>query len=258
VNPFACRVALRPRGPLESLDLTLRFVRGNGRVWLRLGALLVLPALGAATALCVAFEGHPALLAFPIAVAPLLQAPATALGGKQLFADGVKVREALHTCLRRALPILAVWGVWLGVVLGGCGVVSWLLAVPFVWVTEAAVLEEVSPGRAMLRSVRLSTHHLGVSLAAVFGWYLLTGWGAVAGEVLGQGLVRDLLQFGTPFGVATDGIATPYTIAGMLAAQPLYGAYRLMLYLDVRTRVETWDLQIALRAVGLAARKEAA
>jgi hypothetical protein len=91
------------------------------------------------------------------------------------------------------------------------------------------------------------------AIAAAVGWVALTGWGAIVGEAAGQGIVSFVLQLGTPFGEATDGRATPFLLAGMLAVQPLYAVWRLLLYVDARTRAEGWDLQVALRAAGIAA-----
>jgi hypothetical protein len=76
-------------------------------------------------------------------------------------------------------------------------------------------------------------------------------WFAVTAEAVGQGLVSGVLQLGTPFGDVLLGEVTPFLILGILLSHPVYAIYRLLLYVDVRTRVEGWDLQVGLRAAGL-------
>ena len=68
---------------------------------------------------------------------------------------------------------------------------------------------------------------------------------------IGHGIVEFLLQLGRPFGSLSNGEVTPYAVAGVLLAQPLIALYRLLLYVDVRTRLEGWDLQVSLRALGM-------
>jgi hypothetical protein len=119
--------------------------------------------------------------------------------------------------------------------------------------TEAALLERVGAARSLRRSLRLASGHLGVALVGTLSWWILTLWFAFIAEGAGQGLVDFVLQMGQPFGSALDQQATPWVLGGMIAAQPLHAVYRLLLYVDVRTRVEGWDLQVALRAAGLGA-----
>ena len=252
MNPHACRVVLRPRGPLEVFDLGLCFLRVNAAAYGRLAAVLLLPFVPVVVLACWLAEGSPFLALLPVLAAPWLQAPAPLLGGRLLFAERVRVRDVLLECGRRSGPLTAACLLWLLPLPFGCGVLSWVGSIVVNWVTEAAMLEQVSPGRGFKRSSRLSFAHLGVSTASVFGWYGLTAWGAVTGEFVGHACVGTVLQLGEPFGSAFDGRVTPYLLLGMLAVQPLYAIYRLLLYLDVRTRVEGWDLQVSLRAMGLA------
>ena len=75
--------------------------------------------------------------------------------------------------------------------------------------------------------------------------------GCRGGGDRGQLIVAQGLQLGQPFGSAMDLQVTPYLLFGMLAVQPLHALYRLLLYIDVRTRVEGWDLQVAFRGAAI-------
>ncbi len=252
MNPNACRVVLRRRGPLEVFDLALRFLRANPGPFARLFAVTVLPFAPPAALACWATDGHPALVLLPLALAPWLQAPATVLAGRLLFADRVRVRDVLAELGRRPGALVAAMAWWTAPQVLGFGLLSWVFAIATCWASEVALLEEAPPGRILRRSTRLAQLHLGVSTSAVFAWYGLTVWGAVAGESVGQAAVGTVLQLGEPFGSLWEGRVTPFLLLGILAVQPVYGVYHLLLYLDVRTRAESWDLQVALRALGLA------
>lgn len=258
MNPNLCRVVLRERGPLEVFDLAVRLLRAHPGPALRLLlATVALPALGFSVAAWLT-DGHWALLPATLPLFPLLQAPATLLGGRLLFSDQVRVRDALREVARRPIA-LGVATLQRGVA-SLAGLVAFGVGLPFAmaataWLTEAALLERVDASRGLRRSLRLSGANPGVAAAAVAGQLGLTAWGALVGETAGQGLVGFVLQLGEPFGSVTGGRVTPYLLAGVLAAQPLIALYRLLLYVDLRTRVEGWDLQVGLRAAGLGARR---
>lgn len=255
MNPNLCRLALRPRGPLEVFDLCLRLIRAHPSVFGRLAALVVLPvALGTGLGAWLT-GGHWVWLLVPVLAGPLLQAPFTLLGGRLLFSDAFTVRQVLRELLQRPLALLAVpfWVLLVeavGVLSCGAGLI---LLPAMAFVTEAALLERADGSRIPSRAAKLAGLHPGIAVAAVLGWGTLTIWGGLVGEGAGQALVGSLLQIGRPFGSLSDGMVTPYLLAGALLAQPLFAVYRLLLFVDVRTRVDAWDLQVGLRAAGLAA-----
>lgn len=257
MNPDLCRVALRPRGPLEVFDLSLSLCRAHLAVFARLAAWLVLPlalALGAGAALTA---GHWAWLAAALALSPLLQAPFTLLGGRLLFNEKTTAGQVVRELLQRPISLLAIpfWYSFVALLgLLSCGVAAFLMPA-MVFVTEAALLERADGTRIPRRATKLAALHPGIAIAASVGWLLSTIWWALVGEGLGQAVVGTVLQIGQPFGTLSDGVVTPYLLAGVLFAQPLFGIYRLLLFVDVRTRVDAWDLQVGLRAAGLEAER---
>ncbi|MCA9495244.1 MAG: hypothetical protein KC621_35190 [Myxococcales bacterium] len=254
MNPHACRVVLRPRGPLEVFDLAVRLIRAHPSTWLRLVVATALPPILVGGVICALTDEADLLLLmlFPV-VAPLLQAPATVLAGRLLFANEVRVRDVLQEVGRRSGTLFGGLLAWLVAWTLGCGLFSWLTALPLTWTAEATLLEQVPLARVLRRSSSLALANIGVAVTAQVTWMALTLWGVVVGEALGHGIVGTVLQLGEPFGNATDLVLTPWVVAGALGVQPLYGAYRLLLYVDARTRNEGWDLQVALRAAALAA-----
>jgi hypothetical protein len=246
LNPNLCRIVLRPRHPLEVLDLACVLVRHRWRPYAKLAAFLLGPLWLVASALVWWSDA----LTWPVVVGllvlgPLLEAPFTLMTGRLLFQDDLGVLEAVGETMSR-LPAMLV-----PLVLRGT--VGWT---PFVdaamlYVTETTVLERVGSGRALQRSTLLAGGNAGQAWAGALSWYVLIGWCGAVGEMAGQGIVRDILQLGEPFGSALDFQLTPYLIGGVLLARPLHAIYRLLLYVDARTRGEGWDLQVGLRAAGL-------
>jgi len=135
-----------------------------------------------------------------------------------------------------------------GAALLGCGIVTPFLVAAVTFLPEATLLERSGVSRGFRRSLSLGGSNPGIAMTTIVTWVALTVWGAAVGEATGQAVVSGILQLGEPFGTALDWRATPYLLWGMLAVQPLFGIYHVLLYIDARTRVEGWDLQVGLMA----------
>jgi hypothetical protein len=183
------------------------------------------------------------------------------LGGRLLFADAWSVRQVLSEMVRRPFATLSAT-VWPLVLLGGsvvlCVAPATLVLPLASFVGEAALLERADPMHAMTRAIRLAAQSPFGAVAAAGMLVLGTTWAVVVSELAGSLLVGWILEFGAPFGSLVDGVATPWALLGVLVFQPIQAVYKLLLFVDVRTRVDGWDLQVGLRAARLAseARRE--
>jgi hypothetical protein len=254
VNLGVCRIVLRPRGPLESLDLGVRLSRAWWRPTATLAAVGLLPAWVACTALAWAVGWHWAAALAPLALGPLLQPPFTLLFGRLLFTEDVSA-GALRAALRERASSWALatglgWGGALVAALS-CGTLSAPLALGLLYVQECAILERVAADRAVRRSLRLSGGHTAHAVAGGLGSWLLTAWIAATLEVSGQAVLGPILQTEWVLPNLWAAQCGPLLLAGLLASHPVWALWRLLLYVDVRTRVEGWDLQVGLRAAGL-------
>jgi hypothetical protein len=126
------------------------------------------------------------------------------------------------------------------------GLVPALVSVMFFH--ETWLLESVSVQRGASRAMLFVQEFLGKSLFGIAVSAASGMWMVTAFESLGQALVGTVLMLGTPFGMASSGDVTPYVLLGVLVAQPLLALYRFLLYIDLRTELEGWDLQVGLRA----------
>jgi len=255
MNPNLCRVVLRPRGPLEVFDLGMRLVSANARPVLTLSAILVLPTwIGCAAIAWVWPDLGWLAVTLAVTLGIPLQLPFALLGGRLLFSDDVAVRDVLRSWMGQMGPTFLVWfaygcAIALGLLMCGWGAL--FTVVPTLYLAETTMLERVPFQRALRRSSRLASAQPGTAGAGALGWLVLTLWFAAVGEFGMQGLLGMVLQLGSPFGSAMNGDITPGLLLGLVAAQPAVAVYRLLLYVDVRTRVEGWDLQVRLRAAGL-------
>lgn len=254
MNPNLSWVALRPRGPLEVFDLAWRFLRETWRSQARMLAAVWLPPALVAFPLCHLADGRPAVLLFPLLLFPWLQAPFTLLTGRLLFDRRTRVADVLRELLARAGVLLVGQAVALAgwVVAAACGFLGYLpVRMALQFLPEVLLLERLPPSRAARRAMRLAGTQSGAALVGVLTRLALAIWCAIVAEAAGQGLFRYVLQLGEPFGRVQDGEVTPFLVAGLMLSQPLHAVYRLLLYVDVRTRAEGWDLQVGLRAAGL-------
>ncbi len=254
MNPFACRIVLRPRSPFESLDLALCLLREDAGLFARLMLVVLLPValiLAPTVAYPTSHDWDAVRLALLVLAAPALQVPFTQLIARRLFDDKVRVRDALRGSSAgwRAYPLVALSTlVSLTLATFSLGML-WLPAhAGTLWVVEAAALERLSIPRALARSVALSSNGVGKAVVGSLVSGALLMWVVLGTELMAQGLVQFVLQLGQPFGSIQNGDVTPWMFAGVLLAQPLIALYRMILYVDLRTAVEGWDVQVAMMA----------
>lgn len=262
MNLHLCRIALRPRGPLEVFDLVFALLRAHPGLYARLTAVCVGPLAMVCAVGVVLTEGDVMWLAAPPLLAPFIGLPFTLLTGRVLFADSWTVRMVLRELLGSFGRLVTVLVISLGIDLAGflfC-FAGLMFSRPLgAFLAEAALLERTPMSRVLSRSTRLALLHPAGALAVAGAWFVLTAWAMAAGEAVGQAFVGMMLQLGQPFGsVFEDGVVTPYVVIGGLLVQPVFAVYRVLQFVDVRTRIDGWDLQVGLRAAGINAARESA
>lgn len=251
MNIGNANVVLRPRGTLESLDLTLLFLtRLGGRQYLQLSALVLLPALGLCLGLQLAFElawANVWFIALPLGL--WLQGVFTLAAGDLMFDDVLAPRSVLRRFWTRLLAYT--WALSSSRLLMALAA-STLLLWPWAWmrytfIPEALLLEGLPVGRAFGRSARLQvglmSERLGLFLT-VLGGFAVSLLGA---QVLGQGIVHDTLQLQLPWGDLLQDGGSAYAVVGWFAALPVLSTLRFLRYIDARTRADAWDVQVRLQ-----------
>jgi hypothetical protein len=250
VNPYECRIALRPRGALASLDVAVVLLQAHAGAVARLAAVV----LGPWAALAVVawwFELGWALAALILALTPVLQAPFVAFGGRAAFGRPLGAREVLRdvTGQPAAMVALALAPlVWLVVSVGSLTLAAAPILVAGLFLPEVLLLERQRAFPAIGRTMALAGSATGAALVGALAVYGLPVWGALGADLLGLALFDTVLSMGRPLGTLDEGVVTPFLVWGWLAALPLSALTRLMVYLDARTAAEGWDLQVALMA----------
>jgi hypothetical protein len=129
---------------------------------------------------------------------------------------------------------------------------------PFAWprlvfVHEASLLEGAGPADALRRSSRFVAGRGGPVFGVLVSLLLTQGAFVVTAELLGQGLVSEVLQLGKPFGALFADGGSPYALAGLLLSVPYVATARFLEYIDARTRSDGWDVQLRFLAISAAA-----
>jgi len=247
------RLVLRERENLDLLDLALRFVSGaDRRAFLVTSLAFLAPALAGLAALHFALGlAWPALWLVALAIGPVLEGPFTMLAGRLVFGDpaplGV-VARGFGARLGAFVAGLVLQGAALA--LGSLLVLAWVIPwVRTAYLPEACLLERASGPRAFARSIALVRGAAARTLGLVMLLALAQAAGVLVGELVGQALAHEVLQLSLPFGsLFTEG-GSLWALAGYLAARPYIATARFLAYVDRRTRLDGWELQVRVMSL---------
>lgn len=250
---FQARVVLRERTFLDVVDLTVRFLARHARPYVRTGAVVLLPAFAATWAVGARWGwGWGWMLAFVLAV--MAETPFTVLASRLVFEPSVRARDALVGGARAAPRLLVLRGLELvGLMVG-----TLFFVIPAVWIgvlflfaSEVCVLEKASVGTALARMQRLASAQIGDALMAFLFLLALHIIVVFVGDATGRAVLEDLLEITAPVSL-WEGKGSALALAAFWLFVPFGATCRFLLYLNVRTRTEGWDIQT--RFVAIAAR----
>lgn len=251
------KVVLRARTVADLLDLACLVCGAHALgVYVRLGALVLLPCFGAVLALWYVAGAEPWLVwAATLLLAGLAQGPFTIAAGRWLFSESLGAREVLVSFARQ-LPryVLAMAISTTMLALSTLVLITPWAAMRLMFVREACLLERAGASEASRRSSRFVVSRRTGGFSLWLGLLVAQVGLVVTAEVLGQGIVDQLLQLGTPFGTwQGDGIS-PFALFGVMLSAPYVATARFLMYVDTRTRADGWDIQVRFMSIAAEAR----
>jgi hypothetical protein len=257
MDVMRARVELRERPLLDVLDLAVRFSVEHARAYARLSLVVVLPSF-ALSWLAARFGGWLFGWFVTVALTSFATAPYVALASRLVFADVVRVREALGMAAR-ATPKMIVLRLVQAMTLAGSIL---LVGAPWLWVgtiwmfaVEALILEQASLGQAFGRAMRIANAHFGIALLAMVLLGLAPLATAMLADVAGREVLQSVFEVRPPPSMFHAGWSW-LALAGWWAMVPFVTTARFLVYLDIRTRTEGWDIQTRFAAIAARAADE--
>jgi hypothetical protein len=254
VNLLAARVVLRPRPLGDLLDLAVPFCLAGRRVLGAVAAAALGPALAACLTLRFALHwpwGIVWLMA--LALADVLEGVFTVACGELLFAGGAAVRaRVIWGRFARRLPVYLATLLVARLILAATAFVFPILpfaAIYLLFVREVTLLEGAPVFGGIGRAFRFVRRQAGPCLGLLLALALAPAAFAAAADVLGDGVVHEVLQLGRPFGSLFKDGGSAYALVGFFLSVPVTAAARFLKYIDVRTRKEGWDIQLKFTAI---------
>jgi hypothetical protein len=251
VNLQGATVVLRVRTVADILDLAFRYCFTNQRVYWRLAAVTLLPCF----ALCAYLVHHgwrwSQVWCLAVALGVFVQGPFTLCAGQHLFERDATAGRALREFVRHVMSYFL--AVSLGCLLLALAYLPLLALIPTTWIRvayirEVVLLEGASAGQALVRASRFIRRQGGPTLGMLCCLLLGQLYAVAGAELLGQGIVEYVFQFGQPFGSLWHSGGSLFALAGFFLCQPYIATARFLKYIDVRTRKEGWDVQLAFGA----------
>lgn len=247
-------VQVRERPLLDVLDLG--FVVLRARPAALIGAALAGIAPFAALNLWVFRPAHevtpPAILALLTFEAPLATAPLTVVLGSLMFGGRPRPRQVAASLARGAIPVLlfsALLRTALLFTVALAPVVPMYLPFP----SEVGLLERTRFWRVPGRSAALGSDRRGeLAILALMelglgGAFAASAW--IGGGTLVRAVLGEQPRWDVPDGLD---LADPRFQLAFWAAATFFAVARFLLYIDQRIRLEGWEVELRLRAVGRA------
>jgi hypothetical protein len=253
---------LRPRSATEIVDAAFQLMRGHFVSLITLSIAAILP-LAAVLVLVGVFGGFPRagtsadsgaavgaalfIVAIFIIVFLVGQNAVMAAASQAYLGEAVQAGEAVRRALRRTLPLILVYAVsvvgifagFLLFIIPGVYLAIRLLALPMV-----TVLEDGDPIETFKRTWDLGRGHAGhMFITSLIGNLMYTAVSFI-GQI-GMTLVTSLLP-----GAAAASLGLILLLLTFALAFPFVQVIRVVLYYDLRIRLEGLDVEMMAEALG--------
>jgi hypothetical protein len=255
LDVMRARVAFRDRALIDVLDLSLRFVAVHARIYGKVASIVLLPCFALTVAVASA-GGWIVGWLFALMLSFVAQVPFTILASRLVFQEEIGAREVLRLAARELPRVVIMRFLWTGML----AVSSTLMIFPAVWVAsafffvnEVMVLERATVVHAFGRARRVVASSFPDALGGVLVVVLLPLLAVLLAELGGRGLIGELLQFKPPASAIQQGGGSALCMLGWFGVIPYVTTARFFAFLNLRTRVEGWDIQT--RFAALAARE---
>jgi hypothetical protein len=266
MNLGASAIVLRPRALAETLDLACRLSCGLALgLYARLAAVVLLPCFALCLVLRYAMDCTWTLVwMVAVTLGAITQGVFTIAVGRLLFSEELTVGRVLRLFGRRLGSYLVM--LVLSRAMLAATSLTVFIGLPFLWprllvVHEASLLEGAGATDAIARANRFIVGRASSAFLAILAFLAVQVGIAITVEILGQGLVNELLQLGAPFGELFRDGGSAFALAGLFLSVPYVATARFLYYLDSRTRSDGWDVQVrfmAIAAHGAAEERQAA
>ncbi|MEW4568082.1 hypothetical protein AB1L88_09465 [Tautonia sp. JC769] len=183
--------------------------------------------------------------------APFATAPLTVVLGGMMFGSTPRPGQVLGTMLRHLVPLLTYQFVLRSILLVSI-VLAWLIPVRQVFMNEVLLLERGKWRRAWARCTDLSSDRGGELFSqwmvqVIFGAVFVLAFWFASGQVLS--VFEGELTWGYS---ELDFVFNAWIVVGAWIAVAFFAVVRFLTYIDQRIRLEGWEVELRLRAVGRA------
>ncbi len=261
MNLGASAVVLRPRGIAEILDLACALATSRALgLFARLACFTLLPGLVLCVGLRHVFDWHwAAVWAVAIAWGSVAQGAFTIAVGRLIFSEALTARRALALFAKR-LPSYLGATLLSKAILAASGLVFFVLT-PVAWprimfVHEACLLEGAGAGASVSRANAFVNGRAIGAFGLLLALLFTQGAFVVVAELLGDGLMSEVLQLGKPLGSLLHDGGSVQALVGLFASFAFVATARFLGYIDQRTRTDGWDVQLRFMAIAARAAGE--